>query len=117
MTILEDAMIANARKRAAPSPLPSFHVNLAQAPPPRMRLVHSVSLPDVRLEIHNDLAEVESEWRAFEKTAHCTVFQTFDWLSKWQRHIGEPRGVRAVIVFGRGLEDEILFIIPLGLET
>ena len=43
---------------------------------------------DLALRIHGDLANVEAEWRRFEAVADCTVFQTFDWLAAWHRHIG-----------------------------
>src|SRR5947209_3051298 len=43
---------------------------------------------DIALRIHGDLAAVEAEWRRFEAVADCTVFQTFDWLATWHRHIG-----------------------------
>ena len=43
----------------------------------------------IALSVHTDLAALEQEWRQFEQTADCTPFQTFDWLSIWQRHIGD----------------------------
>jgi len=43
---------------------------------------------DLSLRIHGDLIAVEAEWRGFEQVADCTVFQTFDWLAAWHRHIG-----------------------------
>jgi CelD/BcsL family acetyltransferase involved in cellulose biosynthesis len=70
---------------------------------------------DIRLSLHDDLAAVEPEWRAFEARADCTVFQTFDWLATWHRHIGTCSGVRPTIVIGRH-DGDILFILPLGLE-
>ena len=54
----------------------------------------SARRPDVRLSIHDDLSAVERDWRAFEQHADCTVFQSFDWLSTWQRHVGARNGVR-----------------------
>ncbi len=71
--------------------------------------------PDVRLSIHRDLSEIESEWRAFEERADCTVFQTFDWLSTWQRNIGSRAGVTPVVVVGR-LDGQALFLLPLATE-
>jgi CelD/BcsL family acetyltransferase involved in cellulose biosynthesis len=71
---------------------------------------------DVRLSIHDDLPAVESEWRAFELHADCTVFQSFGWLSSWQRHIGAGKGVRPAIVIGRDARGEILFLLPLSVE-
>ncbi len=69
----------------------------------------------VTLSAHDNLADVEQVWRGFQETADCTPFQTFDWLSAWQRHIGAPNGVTPAIVIGRR-GDEILFLLPLGVE-
>jgi CelD/BcsL family acetyltransferase involved in cellulose biosynthesis len=77
----------------------------------------AIAKPDVRLSIHDDLATIESEWRAFERDADCTVFQTFDWVSAWHRHIGVRRNVTPVIVSGRDAAGELLFILPLAIET
>lgn len=68
---------------------------------------------DIRLSVHGDLATVERDWRAFEANADGTVFQTFDWLSAWQRHIGARTGVRPAIVIGRDA-GRILFMLPLA---
>jgi CelD/BcsL family acetyltransferase involved in cellulose biosynthesis len=69
----------------------------------------------ITLSAHDNLAGVEQIWRAFQQTADCTPFQTFDWLSAWQRHIGALSGVTPAIVIGRR-GDEILFLLPLGVE-
>src|SRR5882724_4108012 len=69
----------------------------------------------VTLSVHDDLASVEPIWRSFQETADCTPFQTFDWLSAWQRHIGALSGVTPAIVVGRR-GDEILFLLPLAVE-
>ena len=64
--------------------------------------------------IHRDFDSVEEEWRRFEAVADCTVFQSFDWLSCWYRHIGRPSGVRPVIVVGRR-EGDTQLILPLAI--
>lgn len=65
-------------------------------------------------DIHEDLAAIEQVWRAFEQTADGTAFQTFEWLSTWQRYIGAPDGVRPAVVVGRDAGGELLFILPLA---
>lgn len=70
---------------------------------------------DVRLSLHDDFAEVEQEWRAFEVQADGTAFQTFDWLSTWQRHIGKREGARPAITIGR-YRGQILFILPFAFQ-
>ena len=52
---------------------------------------------ELRITIYTDLAAAAPIWRAFEGEAEGTVFQTYAWLSLWQRHIGGPRGVRPAI--------------------
>lgn len=72
--------------------------------------------PQVALDVHRDLASIEQDWRRFEQHADCTVFQTFDWLSTWQRHIGARDDVRPAIVVGRHGGGDILFILPLATQ-
>jgi CelD/BcsL family acetyltransferase involved in cellulose biosynthesis len=71
---------------------------------------------DVRLTIHQDLAAIEHDWLAFEQHADCTVFQTFEWLSAWQRNVGERNGVTPLIVAGRDDAGRLLFLFPFAIE-
>jgi CelD/BcsL family acetyltransferase involved in cellulose biosynthesis len=71
------------------------------------------------LTVHETLGEVEADWRRFEQTADCTVFQSFTWQSLWRKHIGGPQGVQPAIVIGRTGErpgERIAFIFPLAIE-
>jgi D-aspartate ligase len=70
--------------------------------------------PQLTLAIHQDLGAIEAEWRRFERIADCTAFQTFDWLSTWQKHVGALHGVRPVIVAGRTGDGELAFLLPLS---
>ena len=72
---------------------------------------------DIRLSVHEDLAAVEQDWRTFEKHADCTVFQSFDYLSTWQRHIGARNGSKPAIVMGRDGAGQILFLLPLVIRA
>jgi CelD/BcsL family acetyltransferase involved in cellulose biosynthesis len=71
---------------------------------------------DIRVSLHEDMLEIEADWRRFEKCADSTVFQSFTWLSTWLCHIGQPKGTRPVIVMGRDDRGEMLFLLPLALE-
>src|SRR5690348_569212 len=76
----------------------------------------SVAVPggdplNIDLTLHDDLAAIENDWRAFEERADCTVFQTFDWLSAWLRHIGVRENSKPVVVIGRH-QGAILFLMP-----
>lgn len=91
------------------------HANRAPAAGPEGA---TVAVPDqVRIEVHPDIEAIGDVWRSFEASADCTAFQTFDWLSKWQRHIGARRGTRPAIVIGRDAAGEVLFILQLAIET
>src|SRR5262249_21972777 len=70
----------------------------------------------VHLQGHGNLAEVEPDWRPVESRADRTVCQSFDWLAKWQRHIGARRNSRPAIVLGRDDEGHLLFILQLAIE-
>ena len=70
----------------------------------------------VRLSIHTELSAVERDWRRFQELADCTVFQTFDWLAAWHKHIGLRRGVKPVIVVGRFANGDIAFLLPFCIE-
>src|SRR5665647_3019016 len=74
------------------------------------------ALGDIRIAVYEDLSAIERDWRAFEPHADCTVFQSFDWLATWQRHIGARNGVRPAIVVARDGEGTILFLLPLSIR-
>ena len=69
---------------------------------------------DLQLSVHHDLGTVEQEWRRFEQVADCTVFQSFDWLSTWQKHVGALTQTTPAVVLGRRRSGELLFILPLA---
>lgn len=76
----------------------------------------AVPVAGIDLLVSEDLAAIEQEWRSFERTADCTVFQSFDWLSTWQRHIGVRSGVAPAVVTGRDADGATLFILPLSVR-
>jgi CelD/BcsL family acetyltransferase involved in cellulose biosynthesis len=71
---------------------------------------------DIRIDLYEDLAKIERDWRAFEPQAESTVFQCFDWLATWQRHIGARNGVMPAIVVARDRAGAILLLLPLALR-
>ena len=75
-----------------------------------------VAMPGIRVTVHDDLATIERDWRDFEQRADGTVFQSFDWLSTWQRHVGSLGGVVPAIVAGRDASGGLLFLLPLAVE-
>src|SRR6478672_11561351 len=82
----------------------------------RARTGPAPSRADIRLSLYEDLAAIEREWRDFETRADGTVFQTYAWLSTWQRHIGARRGVQPAVVIARNARGEIVLLAPLAIE-
>jgi CelD/BcsL family acetyltransferase involved in cellulose biosynthesis len=77
----------------------------------------SVTRSDIALTIHGDLTAIEQQWKTFQQHADCTAFQTFEWLSAWQSHIGRRSKTLPAIVLGRTRDGELLFILQLAIET
>ena len=77
----------------------------------------SAAFGDIRVSVYEDLAAIECDWRAFEAQADGTVFQSFDYLATWQRHIGALTGERPAIVVGRDRTGGILFLLPLAVRA
>jgi hypothetical protein len=74
---------------------------LAPSPPISVASARSAApISGVSLRVHSDLEEIRDEWKAFERQADRTVFQTFDWLADWQREIGARNGTIPAIVLG-----------------
>src|SRR6266404_5860316 len=70
----------------------------------------------VQVAVTSDLDDIANDWRMFEQAADCTPFQTFAWLSTWQRCIGARAGVVPAILTGRRPTGELLFLLPLAVE-
>ena len=84
-----------------------------EAPAPHARVVDE----DIELTLFGDLAAVEPVWRSLQKDAVCTPFQTYEWLSAWQRHVGARTGAGPCIVVARDSNGAPLFILPLAVCT
>jgi CelD/BcsL family acetyltransferase involved in cellulose biosynthesis len=65
--------------------------------------------------LHGDLAEIEPEWKAFERHCACTALQSFDWITNCHRHLGAPKGAIPAIVFGRDRYGQLLFVLPFAI--
>ncbi len=93
------ALTAYEFERAAPETAPASFTSLG-----------------IALSLAEDLHGIEAEWRSFELESDGTVFQSFDWLSTWQRHIGARADVRPAIVTGRDGRGRLLFLLPLAIQ-
>jgi CelD/BcsL family acetyltransferase involved in cellulose biosynthesis len=83
------------------------------AAPPR---ASAADAADIALAVHYDIAAAEPAWRALQARGECTVFQTFEWLSAWQRHVGVLDNVSSCIVVARDARGEPAFILPLAVR-
>jgi CelD/BcsL family acetyltransferase involved in cellulose biosynthesis len=98
--------------------IPAYSRNASQP----VQIAHGTSLEtrsrvwaDARIAIHSDLSGIEPAWRLFETQAAATMFQQFDYLSAWFRHIGSrSRVTPAVVVVRTGGETQAIF--PLAVE-
>lgn len=72
--------------------------------------------PEILISVHDDIEPLQAVWQALERKGDGTPFQTFAWLSAWQRHIGTRQGVKPAIVVGWDSEGGALFIFPFGIE-
>ena len=69
--------------------------------------------PGLVLEVYSDLGAIETEWLRFEGVADCTAFQTFEWLSTWQRHVGIRLEAQPAIAVARYDDGEMALLAPL----
>jgi CelD/BcsL family acetyltransferase involved in cellulose biosynthesis len=77
-------------------------------------------MPDRKAEeivlcLHGDLAEIEHEWKAFERHCAGTALQSFDWITRCHRHLGAPKGAIPAIVFGRDRYGQLLLVLPFAI--
>lgn len=64
--------------------------------------------------LHGTLAAIEARWRSLWTDCRGYAFQSFDWLSIWQRTLGEPLGWTPCIVEWRDPDGRTLALWPLG---
>lgn len=60
-------------------------------------------------------SEIEQEWRQLETSGIGTIFQRFDWVDAYARHVLPHERARPAIVLGR-LDGQPAFILPLAIS-
>src|SRR5882757_6078644 len=69
------------------------------------------------IDIFSDLGRAEAIWRSLEGQQQVsTPYQRFDFLSAWQRRVGEREGLRPFIVIAYDAEHRPLLLLPLVLR-
>lgn len=67
------------------------------------------------VEAHSRASDVEREWRRLETTGIATIFQRYDWVDAYSRHVMPHENTRPAIVVGR-LDGEPIFILPFAIS-
>jgi hypothetical protein len=78
---------------------------------------HATSGAGVDLRVYSDLRAFETPGNSFEQHGAHAVFQWFAWLAAWQRDVGAKRGTIPAVVVGRDGDGQVLFVLPLAIET
>ena len=69
------------------------------------------------VDVIGNLGEAETVWRSLEDQRHfSTAYQRFDFLSAWQRQVGERENIQPFIVVARDAERRPLLLLPLALR-
>jgi CelD/BcsL family acetyltransferase involved in cellulose biosynthesis len=69
------------------------------------------------IDILSDLGQAETIWRGLEDQRHfSTPYQRFDFLSTWQREVGQREGFLPFIVIAYDAERRPLLLLPLVLR-
>jgi CelD/BcsL family acetyltransferase involved in cellulose biosynthesis len=88
-----------------------------RAPAEQARAASRNRAGNIELSVHYDLAAIEPLWRQLQDNGACTVFQSYEWLSVWQRHFGAHHNIAPCIVVARDANGAALFMLPLAVET
>lgn len=71
--------------------------------------------PVFSIRVHRSFEGVEAQWRALQRVANIYVFQTFEWLSTWQRHLGERQGWQPRLM-EVSVGNEVVMLCPFGIR-
>ena len=74
------------------------------------------NMPEYTLAIHRRIEDVEAKWRDLEQNALSTPFQTYEWLSCWQRHVGAARRSQPLIVLIFDRDGRLVALLPFSLR-
>jgi CelD/BcsL family acetyltransferase involved in cellulose biosynthesis len=75
----------------------------------------TAGLGQIDIEINDDIAKFEADWRLLERQGVCSLYQRFDWINAWTSNVAAPARMQPRTVVGRQ-GDELMFILPLGLR-
>ena len=94
-----------------------MNVVAMRQPNPDGRILPAIDGRIARVEIFDDMAAAEQLWRALEGgDSLATPYQSYDFLSLWQRHVGVEPGMRPFIVVALNTAGTPLFLWPFGIR-
>ena len=106
-------LIANNDAAYEPSDVDGDH---APQDTSRTGIRYSETIGAIRISSTQSLESASTLWRAFERRAISTPFQTYIWLNNWQSHIGTSHGITPHIVFGHDQSDGLCLIMPFAVS-
>jgi CelD/BcsL family acetyltransferase involved in cellulose biosynthesis len=70
----------------------------------------------VSISVYRQFQDARPVWRRYESDGLHYAFQTHDWLSCWQRHVGELAGLSPVLVAVDDIRVGRLMFLPLAIQ-
>ncbi|MTI31180.1 GNAT family N-acetyltransferase [Xanthovirga aplysinae] len=68
------------------------------------------------IEIYRSFSEAKCFWKSLEEEAEGYIFQTYDWLENWYKHVGHHKDIQLCIVTVFNNNQKVEMILPLGIE-
>lgn len=67
--------------------------------------------------VYDNFDEVQARWRIAQSSYDCYAFQTYEWLSAWQQHLGSRQGWQPRLVEVQDETGQTGMLFPLGVHT
>ena len=66
----------------------------------------------ISISTYSTLSEIEIAWKKLENTGIAMAFQKYEWCKTWVEHMAPAVGASPLIVCGRDVAGEVVFILP-----
>lgn len=87
--------------------------------PSRRELGHDFVAPSLKgatICVSASLSESEAAWRTATSSSHCSIFQTYEWLSIWRDTIGATEGAQEHLVTVTGRDGQFLIGLAMAIH-
>jgi len=78
-------------------------------------LKQEAAIDGIKLKIYDDPTKIADRWLEFEKSAVCSLYQSFYWIETWCRFAASHYGEQPLIILGEHSNGEIAFIWPMAI--